>query len=102
MRSGASRAESKDEKTLAAYRGKWGAIMAASPGQLGGLRGLVFLRALMGNLGVTLLPDQMAIPRAYQAFAEDGSLVEAKQQQAILDLGRKLAATVRQLKAGSS
>lgn len=97
----ASRAESKDEKPLSAYRGKWGSIMAASPGRLGGLRGLASLRTLLGNLGVTLLPDQMAIPRAFQAFAEDGSLVEKKQQQAVLDLGRKLTTTVRQFQKGS-
>jgi NAD(P)H-dependent FMN reductase len=39
-----SRAESSDEKPLAAYQGKVAAIMAASPGALGGIRGLVFLR----------------------------------------------------------
>lgn len=36
--------ESSDEKPLAAYQGKVAAIMAASPGALGGIRGLVFLR----------------------------------------------------------
>jgi NAD(P)H-dependent FMN reductase len=87
----ASRAESSDEPPLAAYQGKVAAIMATSPGGLGGLRGLVFLRMLLGNIGVTVLPDQQAIPQAYKAFNDDGSLADAGQQESVLNLGRKLA-----------
>lgn len=90
----ASRKESVDEAPLIAYKGKYAAIMATSPGALGGLRGLVFLRLLLSNIGVTVLPDQQAIAKAAQAFAEDGSLVGKQQHQSVLDLGRKLAETI--------
>ncbi|MCU7844247.1 MAG: NAD(P)H-dependent oxidoreductase [Candidatus Thiodiazotropha sp. (ex Monitilora ramsayi)] len=95
----ASRAESDDEPPLMAFQGKTAVILAASPGALGGLRGLVFLRMLLANIGVTVLPDQQAIPQAFKAFNEDGSLVDERKQQSVLALGRKLAATVGKLNA---
>jgi NAD(P)H-dependent FMN reductase len=86
----ASRAESDTEPPMEAYQDKMAAILAASPGALGGLRGLVCLRMLLSNLGVVVLPDQQTIPRADKAFNGDGSLIDAKKQNAVKDLGRKL------------
>ncbi len=94
----ASRSESDNELPLVAYRGKVAAIMAASPGKLGGIRGLVFLRMLLANIGVFVIPDQQVIPQAFKAFDEDGSLVDAKQQQAIVNLGAKLTHTTEKLR----
>ncbi len=79
------------EPPLAAYQGKVAALLSASPGALGGLRGLVHVRAILGNIGVVVLPDQLAIPRAHEAFADDGSLKDEKKQQAAQGIGRKLA-----------
>lgn len=93
-----SRKESDDEPPLAACQGKVAAIMSASPGRLGGLRGLVFLRMLLGNLGITVIPDQQAIPQAMQAFSDDGSLIDNSQQEAVMKLGVKLATTLEKLK----
>lgn len=87
----ASRKESEQEAPLAAYKGKFAAIMSASPGTLGGLRGLVFLRMLLSNIGVLVLPEQQAISKAHQAFDATGQLVNPEQQQAIRQLGIKLA-----------
>ncbi len=86
----ASRAESKDEPPLQAFKGKFVSIMAASPGALGGLRGLVFLRMLLANIGMMVLPEQLAIPQAFKAFSEDGSLVDKDQQKAAEQLGINL------------
>jgi NAD(P)H-dependent FMN reductase len=93
----ASRSEAKDEPPLQAFRGKVATLMAASPGALGGLRGLVFLRMMLGNLGVIVLPDQLAVREAWKAFNEDGSLVDENQQQAIRDLGAQTVKRVQQL-----
>lgn len=93
----ASRAESDDEPPLEAFQGKMAAILSASPGGLGGLRGLVFLRMLLGNIGVTVLPDQETIPQALEAFNDDGAFVDDAQHQSVKALGRKLAVTVSNL-----
>ncbi len=95
----ASRRSEPDEPPLVAFRGKAAVLMSASPGSLGGLRGLVHVRAILSNLGVLVLPDQRAVSRAHQAFADDGSLVDAKQQAAVQELGAKLAATLAKLLA---
>jgi len=86
----ASRSESDDEPPLQAYCGKTAAILATSPGGLGGMRGLVMLRMLLGNLGVIVLPDQQAVPNGFQAFKDDGSMSDDKLEIRIRTLGENL------------
>jgi NAD(P)H-dependent FMN reductase len=86
-----SREETDDEPALACYRGKTGALLSASPGALGGMRGLVTVRSILGNIGVHLLPEQISVSRAFEAFDEAGNLTDAAKQKSVLDLGRKLA-----------
>ncbi|WP_305906827.1 NAD(P)H-dependent oxidoreductase [Methylomarinum sp. Ch1-1] len=93
----ASRKESDDEPPLLAFKGKMAAIMATSPGGLGGLRGLMFLRLLLSNIGVTVLAEQMAIPSAVTAFAADGSLADQQQQQSVHSLGHQLVEAIVRL-----
>lgn len=79
------------EVPLAGFRGKVVSLMSASPGALGGLRGLVHVRAILGNLGCIVLPDQVALPAAHQAFDESGRLVDAERHAAVQALGRNVA-----------
>ena len=88
-----------DEPPLVAFRGKVAALMSASPGALGGLRGLVHVRSILGNIGVIVLPDQVAVPKAHEAFRPDGSLTDAKQQAGIEALGKTLASFLMKLGA---
>jgi chromate reductase, NAD(P)H dehydrogenase (quinone) len=87
----ASRAETDDEPSLVCFQGKAVALMSASPGGLGGLRGLVHVRAIFGNIGAHVLPDQISIPTAHEAFDASGALKNAGKQKSVADLGRKLA-----------
>jgi chromate reductase len=87
------------EPPLVAFRGKVATLLSASPGALGGLRGLVHLRSILGNIGVIVLPDQIAVSKAHEAFQADGSLVDPKQQAGVDGLGRTLAAFLAKYKA---
>jgi chromate reductase len=86
------------EPSLAAFRGKVATLMSASPGALGGLRGLVHVRSILGNIGVIVLPDQIAVAKAHEAFQPDGSLTDPKQQAGIEGLGKTLASFLMKLK----
>lgn len=85
------------EPPLAAFRGKAAALLAASPGALGGLRGLVHIRSILGNLGVILSPNQYAMGAAHMAFDEDGSLRDERARSAVDSVGRDLADLVKRL-----
>ncbi len=87
------------EAGLAAFNNKVAAIMSASPGGLGGMRGLANLRSLLENINVMVIPDQKAIPQAFQAFNPDGTLKDTKQQEAVQNLGGKLAGILAKLSA---
>ncbi len=85
------------EASLAAFTGKVVSLMAASPGALGGLRGLVHVRSILGNIQCIVLPDQVAVSKANEAFDESGKLKDAKQQASIEKLGANVAGTVAKL-----
>jgi NAD(P)H-dependent FMN reductase len=88
------------EPPLAAFKGKVALIVSASPGNLGGLRGLVHLRSILGNIGVLVLPEQIAISQAYGAFAADGSLKDLRQFELLDAMTRRLVELVRVIRAG--
>ncbi len=69
----ASRGE-KGQYSPDAYQGKKFAIMSASPGKGGGIRGLVHLRAILEGLGANVMKDQVTVPEAFKAFDEKGKL----------------------------
>ena len=95
----ASRAE-EGEAPLLAYRGKTALLVAASPGGFGGMRGLNPVRTILSGIGVMVLPDQIAIPQAFEAFDGEGKLVDEKKHQAVLGLGVKLVEITEKLKDG--
>ena len=85
-----SRTTSDDEPPMAAFTGKVAALCSASPGALGGMRGLVHLRAILGNIGVLVLPDQVALSKAHEAFREDGTLADPKMEARVKKLTAQL------------
>ena len=65
--------------------------MSASPGRLGGLRGLFHLRSILSNIGVLVIPDQVAVSEAHKAFGSDGNIVDEKLQSSVEELGKDVA-----------
>ena len=87
-----------DDASIVAYRGKVAGLVAASPGGLGGLRGLVHLRSILGNIGVTVVPQQHAISGAMNAFNDDGSLVKDANAAAVKGVADAVVRTAGALK----
>lgn len=71
------------EPPLIAFRGKVAGLMSASPGGLGGLRGLVHLRSILGNISVLVIPEQYALGQAQQAFDTNAKLSDPKSQASL-------------------
>jgi NAD(P)H-dependent FMN reductase len=90
------------EAPLQGFKGKVAVLMSASPGVSGGLRGLVTVRSILGNIGVIVLPEQVAVSKANEAFNPDGTLKDAKQQASIDNLGQRLTFVVAALKGQAS
>lgn len=94
----ASRSEG-EEKELLAFRGKTAALFSASPGALGGMRSLQVLRTILSNIGVLVIPQQTALPKAHEAFDEAGALKDAKRAAAVEAEAKALVDLLRKLKA---
>jgi chromate reductase, NAD(P)H dehydrogenase (quinone) len=78
------------EPNVSAFTGAVAAVMAASPGALGGMRALVHLRQVLMNLGTLVITEQFALGGAATAFAADGSFVDGKQAAAVQKIVQRL------------
>lgn len=86
-----------DPTPMRAYRGKTAALLSASPGRLGGLRGLVDIRSILTDLGVLVLPEQVAIASAGSAFHDDGQLVDENNVRRVKAIATRLVDVVARL-----
>lgn len=69
--------EWQGESGLLPYQDKVAAILAASPGQYGGMRMLPHLRQILNTLGVVVLPGQFSLPHADRAFDEENGALKS-------------------------
>ncbi len=84
------------ESSLSAFQGKVAGLLAASPGGLGGLRGLVHVRSILGNIGVHVIPEQAALAKAHEAFSE-GELTNDSERDRVQGVAESLVETTRRL-----
>jgi NAD(P)H-dependent FMN reductase len=95
-----TRVRNKGETGLEIYKSRVFAISGAAPGYYGGMRGLLHLRQILEiGVGATVIPQQLALPRAADAFAEDGSLKDRAQQDLLKDVVEALAIAARRFAA---
>ena len=90
------------ERPLQAFRGKVAALCSASTGGLGGVRGLLQMRLVLGSIGVVVLPEQVSLPKAHEAFDDEGNVVDPGRRKALMELGGALAHAARALRTGRS
>jgi chromate reductase len=86
------------QKPLAPFEGKVAALLSASPGALGGQRGLVVLRMLVGNMKVLVLPEQFSLAKANEAFDADGLLLDEKHLASAQNVAKRLCDVLTRLR----
>ncbi len=80
------------EPAMQVFKTRVFALGSASPGGMGGLRGLTQLRIVLEvGIGALVLPDQFAVPRAVDAFDEHNHLKNKDSQEQFKLLIQKLA-----------
>ncbi len=96
-----TRVRAKGESGLEVFKSRVFAISGASPGYYGAMRSLLHLRQILEvGMGATVIPQQIALPRAMDAFEEDGSLKDKAQQSLCKSVVEALAVAARKF-AGS-
>ena len=85
------------EASLACFKGKIGGLLAASPGAIGGLRGLRHVRQVLTQLHVIVVPTEFALGTAHAAFDDDGNIKDERSASlargvgsAVVDLAKKM------------
>ena len=83
---------------LHAFSGKVAGLVSGSGGALGGLRGLVHVRAILGNIGVVVIPQQQAVGGA-PGKIEDGALADDDARKSVEQIGARTAQVAAALNA---
>ena len=81
-------------------RGKPAGIAAASPGGLGGLRSLQHTRQYLANLGFLVVPEQMGVGQAGQAFTDGGELRDEDVRKGVEGVGAAVARLAMAVRGG--
>jgi len=59
------------------------------------MRGLVHVRAILSGIGVTVIPEDLVLGSAYQAFEESGDLSEDPMDQRLTNVVKGLIRTAK-------
>jgi NAD(P)H-dependent FMN reductase len=86
----ASRSPAPGKPGLDWARNKPVALVSASNGMLGGLRGLYHARWVLQTCGMIVIPQQKALSKAGSAFDATGNLVDAKERDAVFAVAKAL------------
>ncbi len=67
------------------------ALVSASPGSLGGVRGLPFTRTVLSSLGMHVIPQQRCVPSVHSCFDEEGAIIDEATRDGLHHIGAALA-----------
>ncbi|MGE4164407.1 MAG: NADPH-dependent FMN reductase [Xanthobacteraceae bacterium] len=91
-----SRVRERNDPPLAAFKGRVFALGSAAPGPFGGMRGLLALRqSLEIGCGAFVIPDQISVMNAGQAFNEKDELADTRAASQLRNVAQKLIDTAR-------
>ncbi|MCZ7642814.1 MAG: NAD(P)H-dependent oxidoreductase [Pseudorhodoplanes sp.] len=93
-----SRVHEGREVALAAYRNRVFALGGASNGQFGAMRSLMALRQILElGCGALVIPEQIAVVRAADAFDDTGHLKDERTASQLNAVVRRLIESARQI-----
>ncbi len=87
-----SRPDTREDgtRTTSPWSGKVTGLLSASPGSIGGLRGLILLRTTLAHMGSHVIPEQLGVPEAHAAIGEDGTFVDPGLQERAIGVAKAL------------
>jgi chromate reductase len=95
-----TRVRGPGESGVEVYKSRVFAISGATPGYYGTMRSLINLRQILEvGIGATVIPQQLALPRANDAFDADGSLKDHAQQKLLTGVVEALAIAAKKFAA---
>lgn len=77
------------------FEGKMLGLVGVSGGAMGALKALDDLRTIGRSLHAWVVPEQAGVPKAHQAFDEDGRLVDERLDERVREVGRQVARFAR-------
>jgi NAD(P)H-dependent FMN reductase len=93
-----SRVRDRGEPPLAAYKNRVFALGGASDGQYGAMRSLMALRQVLElGCGALVIPDQIAVMRASEAFDEMDNLKEERLATLLKRVSQRLTDMAREI-----
>lgn len=87
------------ETSLQCFKDKVAALLSASTGKMGGIRGLAPARSLLENINVMVIPNQVCVGMANEAFDKDDILIDEKLRAAVENVGMKLVQITQKMHA---
>jgi NAD(P)H-dependent FMN reductase len=73
------------------------ALFAASPGGLGGLRGLNHVRDILSGIGSLVLADQLSIPAVHTLLDDNGQINDPATAEKVSALAHQLVSVINKL-----
>lgn len=90
-----------DEESLECFKGKACGLLAASPGAIGGLRGLRHVRQILTQIQMVVVPQEFALGKAHEAFDDHGQIKDENARKMANNVGQSLVTMTRLLKSAS-
>jgi len=94
-----SRVKKDGSEVLQPLPGKVVALCSSSEGHFAGIRSIMHLRAVLSHIGMELISPQVSVPRAGEAFDEDGEFRDEKLGKGMTRLCRTLIEHAKMLSA---
>ncbi|MBT4523374.1 MAG: NAD(P)H-dependent oxidoreductase [Phycisphaerae bacterium] len=85
------------EERMACWNGKIAGLLSASPGGLGGIRGLHHLRTILAGIGTFVLPNHLAVGNSTTNLQNDEQITDEKLQLQLESLTHEMVRVIRGL-----